>query len=61
MLSRMQILDFLERAYNAGCFIEVLKMIKGGSDAILIEKVVQKSEEKAEKFPFDFSDIFGTD
>jgi len=61
MLNQNQILDLLERAYNSGCFIEVHKMIKSSADIVLIEKVIEKSEEKADKFPFNFDDLFGAD
>ena len=56
-----QILDFLERAYNAGCFLEVLKMIRAKSLPIMIEKVIEKSEEKAKDFDFNWDGIFGSD
>ena len=46
-MSEKQILDYLERAFNAGCFPEVLKMIRAASSSVLIEKVLEKSEEKA--------------
>jgi len=61
MLTNDQILDLLERAYNAGCFSEVHKMIKSSTDIVIIEKVIEKSQEKADSFSFDFSDIFGND
>lgn len=60
-MSESQILDLLERAYNAGCFSEVLKMIRAKSAIVLIEKVIQKSEEKQNDFDFDWNDLFGGD
>lgn len=42
-MTRDQILDALEKAFNAGCFEEVLKLIRAGSDPIIIEKVIEKS------------------
>jgi len=56
-----QILDLLERAYVAGCFTEVLKMIRAKSSVVLIEKVIEKAKEKIDNdFGFDW-DIFGSD
>ena len=62
-MSEEQILDYLERAFNAGCFPEVLKMIRAGSTSVLIEKVLEKSEEKAKDFAdnFDWDGLFGSD
>lgn len=61
MISSNQILDLLEKAYRAGCFEEVHKMIKADSSLVLIEKVIEKSKEKADRFPFSFEDLFGSD
>ncbi len=61
MLTESQVLDLLERAFHAGCFQEVLKMIRSGSNLVLIEKVIEKSQERADSFSFNFDDIFGTD
>ena len=56
-----QILDLLERAFAAGCFTEVLKMIRAKSSIVVIEKVIEKAREKTiNDFNFDW-DIFGTD
>ena len=60
-MSESQVLDLLERAYHAGCFIEVLKMIRAKSSVVLIEKVIEKAKERLDKdFGFDW-DIFGSD
>ena len=60
-MSETQILDLLERAYSAGCFTEVLKMIRAKSSIVVIEKVIEKAKEKTvNDFNFDW-DIFGTD
>jgi len=61
MLTESQILDLLERAFHAGCFQEVLKMIRSGSSLVLIEKVIEKSQERADSFSFNFDDLFGGD
>ena len=61
MLSSDQVLDLLENAFKAGCFEEVLKLIKAGSALVLIEKVIEKSQARADRFPFDINDIFGAD
>ena len=61
MINSNQILDLLERAYMAGCFEEVHKMIKTDSSLVLIEKVIEKSKERSDRFPFKFDDLFGTD
>ena len=60
-MSESQILDFLERAFEAGCFPEVLKMIRAGSTPVLIEKVIEKSSERMKNFDLDWGDIFGGD
>ena len=60
-MSEAQILDFLERAHNAGCFAEVLKMIRAKSLPVMIEKVIEKSEERAKDFNFDWDSLFGSD
>ena len=54
-------LDMLERAFEAGCFKEVLKMIRANSSEVLIEKVIKKSRERADSFNFDWDDLFGAD
>ena len=56
-----QILDLLERAYQAGCFKEVLKMIRTKSDPVLIEKVIVKSQKRQDNFDLDWDGIFGSD
>lgn len=60
-LTQHQILDLLDRAYQAGCFQEVHKMILADTDIILIEKVIEKSQARANNFPFNFDDLFGAD
>jgi len=55
-----QILDILEKAFEAGCFPEVHKMIKAGSDIVLIEKIIKKSKERHDIFGIDW-DTFGSD
>lgn len=60
-MSETQILDLLERAHSAGCFTEVLKMIRAKSSIVVIEKVIEKAKEKTiNDFNFDW-DIFGAD
>ena len=60
-LTNYQILDLLDRAYRAGCFPEVHKMILADTDIILIEKIIEKSQARADAFPFNFDDLFGGD
>jgi len=60
-MSESQILDFLDRAFQAGCFPEVLKMIRAGSTPVLIEKVIEKCTERARDFDFDWDGLFGSD
>ncbi len=56
-----QILDLLERAFAAGCFTEVLKLIRAKTDPVLIEKVIEKSQKRHDEFDFDWDGIFGSD
>ena len=60
-MTETQILDMLERAYNAGCFTEVLKLIRAKSSTVIIEQVIKKSEDKQDNFDFDFDGLFGAD
>tara|TARA_Y100000593_G_C4217688_1_gene290098 strand:- start:386 stop:568 length:183 start_codon:yes stop_codon:yes gene_type:complete len=60
-MTESQILDLLERAYAAGCFTEVLKMIKARSAIVMIEKVIEKSKERQDDFDFDWNEMFGGD
>ena len=60
-MTQTQMLDVLERAYDAGCFKEVMKMIKGGSAIVLIEKVIEKSKKRHDEFNLDWGDLFGAD
>ena len=58
-MTEAQILDLLERAYSAGCFAEVLKMIRARTEIVLIEKIIEKSKERQEEFDIDWNDMFG--
>ena len=60
-MSDSQVLDLLDRAFDAGCFKEVLKLIRAGTDPIIIEKVIEKSAERQRHFDLDWSDLFGAD
>ena len=60
-MTQHQLLDILERAYEAGCFKEAMKMIKAGSGIVLIEKVIEKSKKRHDEFNLDWSDLFGAD
>ena len=60
-MTNIKILELLERAYEAGCFREVLKMIRANSSEVLIEKIIKKSKERSDTFNFDFDDLFGAD
>ena len=60
-MTQPQLLDILERAHDAGCFKEVVKMIKAGSAIVLIEKVIEKSQQRADLFDFDWDSLFGRD
>ena len=60
-LTKHQILELLDRAYQAGCFQEVHKMILADTDLVVIEKVIEKSQAKTNNFPFNFDDLFGAD
>lgn len=61
MMTQDEILDYLDRAYKSGCFPEVLKMIRSGSEKVLVEVVIKKAEERPILSDFDWKDIFGTD
>jgi hypothetical protein len=62
MMSEQKLLDLVERAYAAGCFTEVVKMIKAKSSLVMIEKVIEKAKEKQEaEFGFDWDNLFGAD
>jgi len=61
-MTSSQIIDLLERAYEAGCFPEVVKMLKAGSDPTLIEQVIKTSLQKLQNGdPFNWDDLFGAD
>jgi len=62
VLSEKKLLDLVERAYLAGCFLEVIKMIRAKSSLVVIEKVIEKAKEKQESdFDFNWDDMFGSD
>ena len=60
-MTENKILDLLERAFKAGCFTEVLKLIRSKSSIVMIEQVIKKSEERHNDFDFDFDGLFGAD
>ena len=60
-MTENKILDLLERAHKAGCFTEVLKMIRAKSSEVLIEKVIEKSKKRQENFELDWEGLFGSD
>lgn len=59
-MQQAQILEILEQAFEAGCFPEVVKMIKANSEMVLIEKVIKVSKEKHDAYNIDW-DTFGSD
>ena len=60
-MTESEILDILEKAYNAGCFPDVLKMVKAKSDKVMIEKVIKIAQKRKDDFDLDWSNIFGAD
>ena len=61
-MTEKRMLDLLERAYHAGVFVEVLKMIKAKTSPTMIEKVIEKAIEHHHRFdPFADFDLFGSD
>ena len=60
-MTQNQLLDLLEKAHDAGCFKEVVKMIKAGTALVLIEKVIEKSQKRTDDFDFDWDGLFGSD
>tara|TARA_B100000989_G_scaffold298297_1_gene286946 strand:- start:1023 stop:1211 length:189 start_codon:yes stop_codon:yes gene_type:complete len=62
-MEKDKMLDLLDRAYRSGCFVEVLRLIRQGTEPKLIEVIIAKAEERAERnpFPWDIDDIFGCD
>ena len=56
-----EVVDLLEKAHEYGCFPEVVKLIRGGSDRKLIDVVLDRAKERMEKYPFNWDDIFGGD
>ena len=59
-MTQDQVLDLLEKAFEAGCFKEVLKLIRSGSEEILIRKVIEKNKITHELDNL-WQDIFGAD
>lgn len=59
-MTQDQTLDILEKAFEAGCFKEVLKLIRSGSEEILIRKVIEKNK-ITYKLDNLWQDIFGSD
>ena len=60
-MTESEILDILEKAYNAGCFPDVLKMVRAKSDKVMIEKVIKIAQKRKDDFDLDWSNIFGGD
>ena len=62
-MEKDKMLDLLDRAYQFGCFVEVLKLIRQGTEVKLIEVIIAKAEEKAirDPFPWNIDDMFGMD
>ena len=60
-MTESEILDILEKAYNAGCFPDVLKMVRAKSDKVMIEKVIKIAQKRKDDFDLDWSNIFGAD
>ena len=62
-MDKDKMLDLLDRAYQCGCFVEVLRLIRQGTEPKLIEVIITKAEEKADQnpFPWNIDDIFGMD
>ena len=59
-MTNIEVVDILEKAFNAGCFEEVAKLIKSGADIVLIEKVIEKANLR-NNIDELWKDIFGTD
>ena len=60
-MTKAEQLDILERAFDAGCFLEVVKMIKANSSIVMIEKVITKSKERLASTDINWDDLFGGD
>jgi len=62
-MDKDKILDLLERAYHSGCFVEVLRLIRQGTEIKLIEVIIAKAEERVDRdpFPWNIDDLFGCD
>ena len=56
-----EVVDLLERAHEYGCFPEVAKLIKQGSDRKLIEVILERAKERMDHFDFNWDDFFGGD
>ena len=59
-MTQDQTLDLLEKSFEAGCFKEVLKLIRSGSEEVLIQKVIEKHK-MTYKLDNLWQDLFGTD
>ena len=62
-MDKDKMLDLLERAYQSGCFVEVLRLIRQSTEIKLIEVIIANAEEKAkhDPFPWNIDDLFGCD
>ena len=60
-MTKEEILDLLDRAFQSGCFPEVIKLIRQGSEKKLIEVIIKKAEQRNILDPFNFDDLFGGD
>lgn len=61
-MTQDELLDLLERAYEYGCFKEIAKLIRQGSDTKLIEVILQKAQERHDRLEdFNWDDFFGAD
>ena len=60
-MTKVEILDLLDKAFHCGCFPEVSKLIRQGADKKLIEVIIEKAEQRMSLDPFNFDDLFGGD
>lgn len=56
-----EVVDLLEKAHRYGCFSEVAKLIKQGSDRKLIDVILERAKERKNHFDFNWDDFFGAD
>ena len=61
MITKEEVLDLLDKAFQCGCFPEVSKLIRQGSDKKLIEVIIEKAEQRLILDPWNFDDLFGGD